>query len=784
MKISVLLAAIFFAYFDASSQSVIDSVSPIASVQDRYPTFSPDGTKILFQSTRAGGKYELYTFSVKSRQVTRLTNNDADDVTAAWSPDGKKIVYCRMIDSTYDVMVMNADGSINRNLSRHPSNDDHPKFSRDGKKIIFCSDRNRVHTATEFGNYELFMMNIDGSNLSQITSNGVWNTFPSFSPDSREIIFRRILQDSSGTRNSELFMMNADGTAIRNLTQHTAYEAYPEFSPDGKLILFSSNRNGAVRSNFQIFVMNSDGSNVRQISFNQPDESDVRAAWSPDGKSIVFNRERSGVASIMIARFPEVDESIIFHRVDTGDLATDKGCSRGIAWGDLNNDALPDAVVANCNNQNIYLYMNLGKGSFKRMTEGAVAETTGYFESVALVDYDNDNDLDVFLTTLNDQPDLLFQNDGSGNFNKVQAGGLTSDSTSAPSSCWCDYDNDGDLDAYVATRGAADDILYNNDGKGRFHRIPADNFPYAGGDGRTCAWMDIDNDGDADLYVGNFVETVNGQRVNATNFMYRNDGKGRFTRIIDGDAVTDRGRTYGTSFSDYDNDGDPDLFVTNIGLGDSSTLYVNDGKGSFSKLMPQQSGIKTGKPSKGHTWGDFNNDGFLDLFVANGTENVPDSLLNDDLYYGSAENVLKKLDARSITNDRNVSAGTAYADADNDGDLDLFVCNWKNNNEQNGWYFNHLNNTRWVRIKLKGTVSNAMGIGAKLRLTVVGNGRESVQTRWMYPQTGFASQNENVIHFSIPGDADVKALEIFWPSGRRMLVNNPAVRQTTTVVER
>jgi hypothetical protein len=472
-----------------------------------------------------------------------------------------------------------------------------------------------------------------------------------------------------------------------------------------------------------------------------------------------------------------------FVLIDTGDLATDKGCSRGIAWGDLNGDGLPDAVVANCNNQNIFLYLNAGNGYFLRITEGSVAETPGYFESVSLIDFDNDGDLDIFLTSLNNHPDFLFKNDGKAVFESVQAGQLTSDSSSAPGACWCDYDNDGDLDVYVVTNGNADDILYNNSGNGTFERVAKSKFPYSGGDGRTCSWADVDSDGDFDLYVGNFIEVVDGVRKNARNNMYVNMGAGRFKQTFIGEHVNDRGRTYGTSFADFDNDGDPDLMVTNIGMRDSSVLYANDGKGNFTKLLPAQSGIVSGKPSKGHTWGDFNNDGFLDIFVANGTENVPDSLLNDDIYYGSESGKLNKANVGFPVIDGRVSAGTAWSDADGDGDLDLFVCNWKNNNERNAWYINSSSGTQWIAIRLKGTLSNRMGVGAKVQLSVEVKGKPFTQTRWMFPQTGFASQNENLIHFGLPVGSQNRSLRITWPSGKTQFIKSFGTNQIIEVVE-
>ncbi|MGB5879872.1 MAG: CRTAC1 family protein, partial [Thermoanaerobaculia bacterium] len=163
-------------------------------------------------------------------------------------------------------------------------------------------------------------------------------------------------------------------------------------------------------------------------------------------------------------------------------------------------------------------------------------------------------------------------------------------------------------------------------------------------------------------------------------------------------------------------------------------------------------------------WGDFDNDGDLDLYVANGTEGTDDILgyFYRQLGDGSFERVLES----PFDTDRHISAGTAWSDYDNDGDLDIFVANWGDNEEANDLYRNQTSGASWLALRLEGRQSNRMGIGAKVRLVVEMEGETSTQHHWQLLNTGYGSQNAPIIHFGL-GDAKVaNTLEISWPSGK------------------
>jgi hypothetical protein len=261
--------------------------------------------------------------------------------------------------------------------------------------------------------------------------------------------------------------------------------------------------------------------------------------------------------------------------------------------------------------------------------------------------------------------------------------------------------------------------------------------------------------------VGNFL-TADGEGK-AANFLYLNRGDGALVAMGEGPAVTDAGLTYGVSWVDYDDDGDLDLFVSNIARSDQNALYRNGG-GKLAKVTASPLVTDSGGPSKGHTWGDYDNDGDLDLYVANGTEGTDDILgyFYRHLDVGRFERVHES----PFDTDRHISAGTAWSDYDNDGDLDIFVSNWGGNAEANDLYRNETSGAHWIGIRLEGRRSNRMGIGARVRLVAEMDGRSKTQHRWQLPNTGYGSQNAPVIHFGL-GDATVaQTVEISWPSGK------------------
>ncbi len=283
----------------------------VTATRDLYPDWSPDGSKIVFQSDRNSGigqGFHLYIIGVDQTGLIQLTAGEESDQGAVWSPDGKHILYSSYLtDENSELFMIDLDGTNKKRLTYSPARDGHAKFSPDGNSIIFNSRRD------EPGGYEIYEMDIQSGETNRLTVFEGWDTYPDISPNGEKIIWRRVLPtggNSQSGRNSEVFMMDRDGSNVKNLTSHPAFDGYPSWSPDGEKIIFASNRNdqSGTGDNFHIYIMDKDGTLVTRILENESFVEDARPRWSPDGTKILFNRQyvaNESSADILIYELPE-----------------------------------------------------------------------------------------------------------------------------------------------------------------------------------------------------------------------------------------------------------------------------------------------------------------------------------------------------------------------------------------------------------------------------------------------------------------------------------------------
>lgn len=235
------------------------------SPDDRNPSWSPDGNQIAFESGRNNLKvtyvdHDIYVMSADGSSVQRLTNDGADETRPRWSPDGNSIVYVKkdylsaqglVENSAWDIYVMNVDGTQQMQLTHDLANELEPSWSPDGTRVAFISDRNGQ-------NFDIYVMNADGSNVMQLTDDSANEFGPVWSPDGTQIVFS---SDRNG--NVQLFMISIDGSNLVQLTKDTSNSAYADWSPDGTHIVFESDRDTGYAN---IYVMNADGSNLIQLT--------------------------------------------------------------------------------------------------------------------------------------------------------------------------------------------------------------------------------------------------------------------------------------------------------------------------------------------------------------------------------------------------------------------------------------------------------------------------------------------------------------------------------------
>ncbi|MCP4213504.1 MAG: hypothetical protein GY765_02555, partial [bacterium] len=437
-------------------------------------------------------------------------------------------------------------------------------------------------------------------------------------------------------------------------------------------------------------------------------------------------------------------------------------------WGDYDNDGFPDLLTADFSGETHLLYHNNGDGTFSGISSEPLTSDGSNTSHTAArwVDYDNDGDLDIFISRNNNRSNSLYRNDGNNTFIKITDGPLVTDLVNDWTPVWFDFDNDGDLDLFSANYDRANK-LYRNDGSGGFTSISGDPLVDDTSDTVGCSVCDYDNDGDMDVFLANGGSQKNG--------LFRNDN-GAFVKITEGPIYEDTDHSYTGSWGDYDNDGDMDLFVANATSPDSASgnrLYTNNNDGTFTRMEEGPVGQQSGNGNSiDGLWVDYDNDGDVDLFVINKGEEA------DYLFQNHNGTFSRRLDF-DFTEAGDDTRTLVAADYDRDGDVDLYGINYSHTDRL---YRNDTSGNNWLHLRLKGTLSNSFGLGARVTLTAEINGQTVTQVRQLSGQN-FKVQHESIVWFGLGDATQVAELKITWPSGNVQVFNNLPVNRLQVIHE-
>jgi hypothetical protein len=468
-----------------------------------------------------------------------------------------------------------------------------------------------------------------------------------------------------------------------------------------------------------------------------------------------------------------------FTKVTTGAVVTTPGDSRSVNWVDINNDNLLDLFISNgkAGGQNNMLYRNQGNGAFNAVLNDPTVLDNKPSDGATFADCDNDGDLDAYVVNWYNEDNLFYANDGNGNFTQITAGSVADSNGYSETAAWGDYDNDGLLDLYVTRSGPSvatrRNLLFHNDGGNSFTKITTGDLVTNAFFSRSVNWTDIDDDGLLDVFVTN--------EGNANENLYHNDGGGNFTRITTGDLLNNGGKTMSSSWADYDNDGDLDVYLANDQS--NNALFRNDGNLVFTKMVSDPVS-NTNSHSFSSAWSDIDNDGDLDLFVTNSYNTTPD-LLNNFLYINNGNGTFTKNETEVVTTDQSWSYGCAFGDYDNDGFEDLAVATVAFNgvDTPDFLYHNNGNSNHWITIKLVGTSTNKSAIGTKIRVKATINGVSVWQMREVSAQTSYNGQNDLRVHFGLGDATIIEEIRVEWLSDIDESYLNVPSNQFLSIVE-
>lgn len=442
----------------------------------------------------------------------------------------------------------------------------------------------------------------------------------------------------------------------------------------------------------------------------------------------------------------------------------------GISFVDFNQDGYADLTYGTENGKEVVFYKNFGGIYFERVTFSITDNK--HQKQVLWVDIDNDGDLDFFIGNWN-AANKLYLNDGNMGFTDISiSSGISQLPDDTHGTIFGDLDNDGDLDAYVANHHLYPPALYENNGNLTF----TDVFSTSGLSNTqkqnfTAGFFDYDQDGDLDIY------TIHDRAFE--NNLYINNGNLSFSDVSASSCSNVLLDAMGACIADMNNDSKLDIYVPN------STRSLANGNGELGNVL-----LKNNYPAKfqnissasnsdyfswcwGASWADYDNDGWQDVYVSNIASPYQNVLL-----YNNGNETFTQQSTLNMPGDTDRSFTTCTADFNNDGKMDITVCN-EGSTSFKLWYNNSQNSNNQVQVVLKGTSSNSQGVGSWIEVEAGAD----TYTRFTHAGIGYISQEGYKHHVGIGTHSSITKITVKWPSGILDVINNPPINQCLEIEE-
>jgi Tol biopolymer transport system component len=754
-------------------------------------TISPSSLRVVYVADQdTAGALELYQVSVSGGVPIKLNGSLAaggEVLGAVISPNSSTVVYLAdqntdNVSELYSVPIAGGVATKLNGLLTPGGNVQDYGISPDGTRVVYRADQEID------GKFELYSVPITGG--SAIKLNAPLASDADVSSWGISFYGTMVYLASFGSGTSfQAFSVAIAGGAATQLTGPESVSAL-RVSPDGKRIVYDEPSPSPGDLFSAVLVGDPDGDGVQTfcdtcpavanllqadgtpadvdgdgigdscdncLTVYNPDQIDLESARGSDGicgtpDDIIADYGPDGVCGTADdLKGDGTGDACPFWKIaaDTGPLPN----GYGVAWSDYDKDGDLDLYATEAAlGQSSRLFRNDG-GTFANATSPPLNDS-GFAQGASWGDYDNDGDPDLYVTRRAFGTNRLLRNDGGGSFTDVTTSVLRGSGASI-AAAWVDYDGDGDLDLYVVKSLGAANQLLRNDGGGTFTDVTPSVLAVST-TGSAVAWGDYDNDGRPDLYL------VNNSALG--NKLFRNLGGGAFVEIAMAPLTSGPDAAWG----DFDNDGDLDLFA--FAGGTSVRLLRNDGAGAFTDVTPAAL-VKLPNSTGGAAWGDYDNDGNLDLLITT-SDSVTHLFRN---VASGAFNDFVNVDTPPLGSAGVGGRGTAFGDYDSDGWLDFAVAG---SGATRVVHSTAPHGNHWLELDLHGVASNRSAIGARVRMLAGGVGRIREVTGGTGP-----GQDALTVHFGLGSATLVDSLEIRWPSGFTQSLSGVAVDQKLSVTE-